>query len=80
MNDKIIFSSPVRKYRKSYCSHFGVGLSVGVGVALMLKFLVKVFISLYFLNMRNFDADKLILCMLVDIGLNFILYHQDLRG
>ena len=44
-----LFSSPVGKYRKSYCSH--VGVSVGVGVALMLKFLVKVFISLYLLNM-----------------------------
>ena len=31
------------KYRKIYCSHPGVGVSVnaGVGVALMLKFLVK---------------------------------------
>ena len=42
----IVFSSPVRKYRKSYCSHLGVG----VGVAQMLKFLVKVFVSLYLLN------------------------------
>ena len=39
-----ILSSPVRKYRKSYCSHPGV--SVSVGVAQMLKFLVKVFMSL----------------------------------
>ena len=43
---RFIFSSPVRKYRKSYCSHVGVGVSVGVGVgvgvgvAQMLKFLV----------------------------------------
>ena len=28
-----VFSSPVRKYRKSYCSHPGVGVSVGIGVA-----------------------------------------------
>ena len=34
-------SSPVRKYRKSYCNHPGVG--VIVRVAQMLKFLVKVF-------------------------------------
>ena len=34
----------------------------------MLKFLVKVFIRLYLLNML---MDKLILCMLVDIGLKF---------
>ena len=27
-----IFSSPVRKYRKSYCDHPGVGVGVGVGV------------------------------------------------
>ena len=39
-----VFSLPVRKYWKSYCNH------PGVGVAQMLKFLVKVFISLYFLN------------------------------
>ena len=39
-------SSPVRKYRKSYCSHHGIG----VRVAQMLKFLVKVFVSLYLLN------------------------------
>ena len=37
-----IFSSPVQKYRKSYCSHVGAS----VGVAQMLKFLVKVFIRL----------------------------------
>ena len=49
------FSSPVRKYRKSYCSHPGVGVSVdigvSVGVAQMLKFLVKVFMSLYILKL-----------------------------
>ena len=40
-----LFSSPVRKYRKSYCNHPGVGVIVSVHVAQMLKFLVKVFIS-----------------------------------
>ena len=58
-----IFSSPVRKYRKSYCSHPGVGVSVSVGVsvgvALMLKFLVKDFISLYLLNMWMDYVDTL---------------------
>ena len=34
----MVFSSPVRKYRKSYCSHPGIG--VCVHVAQMLKFLV----------------------------------------
>ena len=43
----VIFSLPVQKYRRSYCSHLGVG----VGVAQMLKFLVKVFISLYLFKM-----------------------------
>ena len=38
-----IVSSPVRKFRKSYCNHPGVG----VRVAQMLKFFVKVFITLY---------------------------------
>ena len=39
----LLFSSPVRKYRKSYCSHPGVGVgvsvsvSVGVGVAQNVK-------------------------------------------
>ena len=47
----LIFSSPVRKYRKSYCSHPGVRIGVSVGVAQMLKFLVEVFIRLYLLNM-----------------------------
>ena len=59
----LIVSSPVRKYRKSYCNH----LSVGVRVAQMLKFLVKVFISLYLLNIMMWI--KLILCILVTIGL-----------
>ena len=36
-----VFSLPVQKYKKSYCSHPGVG----VRVAQMLKFLVKVFSS-----------------------------------
>ena len=52
-----IFSSPVRKYRKSYCSHPGVGVSVGV--AQMLKFLFKVFIRLYLLNMLMDRVDTL---------------------
>ena len=47
-----LFSSTVRKYRKSYCSHpcVGVSISVDVGVAHMLKFLVKVFMNLYVLK------------------------------
>ena len=52
-----VFSSPVRKYRKSYCSHPGVG--VCVRVAQMLKFLIKVFISLYLLNMLMDQVDTL---------------------
>ena len=52
-----LFSSPVRKYRKSYCSHPGV--SVGVGVAQMLKFLVKVFMSLYLLKLLMNQVDTL---------------------
>ena len=40
----VLFSSPVQKYRNSYCSHHGVGVSV----AQMLKFLVKVFKSISF--------------------------------
>ena len=51
------------KYRKRYCSHPGVSFGVSVGVAQMLKFLVKVFKSLYLLN------NQVDLCMLVDIGL-----------
>ena len=35
----LVFSSPVRKYRKSYCYHPGVGVGVGVRVAQMLKIL-----------------------------------------
>ena len=50
-----LFSSPVRKYRKSYYNHPGVG----VRVAQMLKFLVKVFISLYLLNMLMDQVDTL---------------------
>ena len=52
-----LFSSPVQKYRKSYCNHPGVG--VGVRVAQMLKFLVKVFISLYLMNMLMDQVDTL---------------------
>ena len=48
----MLFSSPVRKYRKSYCSHPGVG----VGVAQMLKFLVKVFMSPLKLLMDQVDT------------------------
>ena len=37
-----VLSSPVRKYRKKYCSHFGAGVgfgvSISVGAAQMLKF------------------------------------------
>ena len=51
----LFFSSPVRKYRKSYCNHPGVGVSV----AQMLKFLVKVFISLYLLKILMDQVDTL---------------------
>ena len=54
-----LVSSPVRKYRKSYCNHPGVGVDVSVRVAQMLKFLVKVFISLYLLNMLMDQVDTL---------------------
>ena len=47
----MLFSSPVRKYRRSYLSHHGIGVGVSVGAAQMLKFWIKVFISLYLLNM-----------------------------
>ena len=46
-------------YRKSYCSHPGVGVGVGVGVAQMLKFLVKVFMSLYLLKLLMNQVDTL---------------------
>ena len=62
---KYYFGSPVRKYRKSYCSHPGVG--VRVRVAQMLKFLIKIFISQYLLNMIMDQVDTLH----VDIGLKF---------
>ena len=55
MNWSSLFSLPVRKYRKSYCSHPGVG----VRVAQMLKFLIKVFISLYLLNILMDQVDTL---------------------
>ena len=58
-----VFSSPVRKYRKSYCNHpgvcVGVGVNVSVRVAQMLKFLNKVFISLYLMNMLMDQVDTL---------------------
>ena len=38
-----VFSSPVRKYRKSYCNHPGVGVSVSVGVSVGVAQNVKVF-------------------------------------
>ena len=48
----VIVSSPVRKYG------VGVGFGVSVSVAQMLKFLVKVCMSLYLLNllMDQFDT------------------------
>ena len=52
-----VLSSPVQKYRKSYCSHPGV--RVRVCVAQMLKFLIKVFISLYLLHMLMDQVDTL---------------------
>ena len=53
----LLYSSPVRKYRKSYCSHPGVSVGVGVGVAQMLMFLVKVFKSLYLLKLLMDQVD-----------------------
>ena len=55
----MLFSSPVRKYRKRYCSDPGVGVGVGVsvGVAQMLKFLVKVFMSIYLLKLLMGQVD-----------------------
>ena len=55
----IIFSSPVQKYRKSYCNHPGV--VVGVRFAQMLKFLVKVFVSVYLLNMLMDQVDTVLI-------------------
>ena len=53
VRDIAFISSPVRKYRKSYCSH------PGVGVAQMFKFLVKVFMSLDLLNLLMDQVDTL---------------------
>ena len=57
----IIFSSPVQKYRKSYCSHpgFGISVSFGICVAQMLKFLGKVFMSRYLLKLWMDQVDTL---------------------
>ena len=52
-----VFSSPIQNYRKSYCSHPGV--SVRVRVAQMLKYLIKVFVSLYLLTMLIDQVDTL---------------------
>ena len=52
---RTIFSSPVRKYRKSYCSHPGAG----VRIVQMLKFLIKVFVSLYLFNFFMDHVDTL---------------------
>ena len=57
--DVVFISLPVRKYRKSYCSHPGVGVSVSVGLLKMLKFLVKVFMSLYLLKLWIDQVDTL---------------------
>ena len=86
--------SPVRKYKKSYCNHpgFGVGVRVRilvrvrVRVAQMLKFFIKVFISLYLLNFFMDQVDTLhvdryssavlfctIMTHLGDIEVNFVL-------
>ena len=46
---KALFSSPVPKYRKSYCTTLGVIGGGGINKK-MLKFYVKVFKTLYFLN------------------------------
>ena len=55
---QMVFSSPVGKYRKSYCSHPGVGIHIRVRVAQMLKFLIKVFVSLYLLTMLMDQVDN----------------------
>ena len=50
----LIFSLPVRKYKKSYCStpciDVGVGISGGVGVNKTTKFYVKACKTLYFIK------------------------------
>ena len=53
----MFYYSPVRKYRKNYCSRPGVGASVGV--AQMLKILVKGFVSLYLLKLLMDQNDPL---------------------
>ena len=45
---KALFSSPVRKYRKSYCTTPGVCVGMGGGGGINKN--VKVFMTLYFLN------------------------------
>ena len=54
---QMVFSSPVRKYRKSYCNHPGINVGVGIGVGQIVKFLVNVFTSLYLLNLLMDQVD-----------------------
>ena len=65
--------SRIRKYRKSYCTHPGVGVGVRIGVAQMLVFFFFFFffffINLYLLNILMDQVDTL---HLVDIGLKFL--------
>ena len=55
----IVFSSPVRKYRKSYCSHPVSASALASALLKMLKFLVKVFMSLYLLKLWMDQVDTL---------------------
>ena len=52
-----VFSSPVRKYRESYCRNPGVG--VGVGVAQNVKIFGESFTSLYLLKLLMDQVDTL---------------------
>ena len=52
-----LFSLPVQKYRKSFCSQPGVVVSVGV--AQNVKVLVEVFMSLYLLKLWMDQVDTL---------------------
>ena len=49
--DKYLLSSPVQKYRKSYCTTPGSALALSASaLTKVLKFYVKVFKTSYFLN------------------------------
>ena len=52
MQKGFIFTSPVQNYRNSYCNHPGVGVHLA-------QILIKVFTSLYFLNLMMDQVDTL---------------------